>query len=121
MSQQPNILFIMSDEHDAAVTGCYGDKLVRTPNLDRLAANGITFDACYTPSPLCVPCRLSITAGQYVSRCGAWQNQSMLASDDVPSLPRLLRGAGYTPYLCGKQHYAADRRYGFTDLTPHAK
>ena len=119
MSQQPNILFIMSDEHDAAVTGCYGDPLVRTPHLDSLAQNGITFDACYTPSPLCVPCRLSITAGKYVSRCGAWQNQNMLASDKVPSLPRLLRSVGYTPYLCGKQHYAKDRRYGFVDLLPH--
>ena len=118
MSQQPNILFIMSDEHDAAVTGCYGDDLVRTPNLDQLAADGIRFESCYTPSPLCVPCRLSITAGKYVSRCGAWQNQSMLESDDIPSLPRVLRSAGYTPYLCGKQHYERSRRYGFVDLIP---
>ena len=51
----PNILVIMSDEHDPAVTGCYGDPLVETPNLDRLAREGITFDACYTTSPLCVP------------------------------------------------------------------
>lgn len=117
-AQQPNMLFIMSDEHDAAVTGCYGDSLVRTPNLDHLASEGITFDSCYTPSPLCVPCRLSITAGKYVSRIGAWQNQNMLPSDDYPSLPRLLRSAGYTPYLCGKQHYDANRRYGFVDLIP---
>ncbi len=118
MSKQPNILFIMSDEHDAAVTGCYGDPLVRTPHLDSLAENGVTFDACYTPSPLCVPCRLSVTAGKYVSRCGAWQNTNRLPSDDYPSLPRLLRSVGYTPYLCGKQHYASNRRYGYVDLIP---
>lgn len=116
MSNKPNILFIMSDEHDAAVTGCYGDSLVRTPNLDRLAANGVCFDSCYTPSPLCVPCRLSITSGKYVSHCGAWYNGSTLESNETPSLPRLLRQAGYTPYLCGKHHLVDEKRYGFVDL-----
>ncbi|NRA37722.1 MAG: sulfatase-like hydrolase/transferase [Planctomycetes bacterium] len=117
MSTQPNILFIMSDEHDAAVTGCYGDKLVRTPNLDRLADEGILCDACYTPSPLCVPCRLSITAGKYVSRIGAWNNTNTLP-EDCASLPRVLNEAGYESFLCGKQHYATDRRYGYSDLIP---
>ena len=115
---RPNILCIMSDEHDPAVLGCYGDPLVQTPHLDGLAQRGVTFDACYCNSPLCVPSRLSFTACQYVSRCGAWNNGSWLPSDDYPSLPRALRGAGYTPYLCGKQHYDASRRYGFEDLAP---
>ncbi len=43
---RPNILFILSDEHDPAVTGCYGDPVVRTPHLDALAASGITVDGC---------------------------------------------------------------------------
>lgn len=119
MSQNaPNILLIMSDEHDAAVTGCYGDPVVRTPHLDALADSGVTFDACYCNSPLCVPSRLSYTACQYISRCGAWSNSQRLPDDDYPSLPRVLRRAGVTPYLCGKQHYAPDRRYGFVDLIP---
>ncbi len=113
----PNILLIMSDEHDPAVTGCYGDPLVQTPNLDRLARRGVTFDACYCNSPLCVPSRLSFTAGKYISRINAWSNQSFLP-DDCPSLPRALVAAGYDAYLCGKQHYRRDRRYGFTDLLP---
>ncbi|HTL53108.1 MAG TPA: sulfatase-like hydrolase/transferase, partial [Planctomycetota bacterium] len=78
-THRPNILLIMSDEHDRAVAGCYGDRLVRTPNIDSLAASGVTFDACYTPSPLCVPARLSFTAGQYVSRIGGWNNAARLA------------------------------------------
>lgn len=119
--QRPNILCIMSDEHDPAVTGCYGDRIVRTPNLDQLAAQGITFDGCYCNSPLCVPSRLSFTSGKYISRVGAWNNLCWLPSDGMPSLPRLLRAQGYTPYLCGKQHYDHDRRYGFTDLTPSLK
>ncbi len=113
---KPNILVIMSDEHDPAVSGCYGDPVIRTPNLDRLAANGVTFDACYTTSPLCVPARLSFTAGKYVSRCGAWSNDSVLPSADYPSLPRIMNAAGYDSILGGKMHYHRHRRYGFDDI-----
>jgi choline-sulfatase len=108
----------MSDEHDPAVMGCYGDKLVDTPNLDRLAGEGIVFDNCYTTSPLCVPARLSFTAGKYISRIGAWSNADKLPSDDYPSIARTLQSAGYETYLCGKMHYDRNRRYGFCDILP---
>ena len=114
----PNILLIMSDEHDPRVTGCYGDPVVDTPNMDRLAREGVIFDSCYTTSPLCVPARLSFTAGKYISRCGAWSNSCRLPSKDYPSIARLLKSAGYETYLCGKQHYDQNRRYGFTDILP---
>ena len=116
--QHPNVLFIMSDEHDPGVTGCYGDPIVETPNLDRLAGEGITFDGCYTTSPLCVPARLSFTAGKYVSHCNAWNNDCRLDPADLATLPRILQEAGYETYLCGKQHYDRTRRYGFTDILP---
>lgn len=115
---RPNILFIMSDEHDPAVTGCYGDPLVRTPHLDRLASEGVTFDAAYCNSPLCVPSRLSFTALQYVSRCAAWSNDCRLPSADYPSLPNALRTAGYRPVLIGKQHYVREHDYGFDVFGP---
>ncbi len=118
MPDRPNILCIMSDEHDASNMGCYGDPLGATPTLDALAARGVTFDNCYCNSPLCVPSRLSFTASQYISRCGAWNNSCWLPSDAYPSLPWVLRAAGYEPYLCGKQHYDATRRYGFIDILP---
>jgi choline-sulfatase len=117
--QKPNILVIMSDEHDPAVAGCYGDPIVKTPNLDKLASNGITFDACYTTSPLCVPARLSFTAGQYISHCNAWCNDSVLPSADYPSLPRIMTDAGYESILGGKMHYHRHRRYGFNDIINH--
>ena len=117
-TQRPNILVIMTDEHDRAVAGCYGDQLVRTPHLDELAANGVTFDAAYTTSPLCVPGRLSFTACQYISRCGAWNNSCRLSSNDYPSLPHALNAAGYEAYLSGQMHYDAEHRYGFTDIAP---
>lgn len=113
--KRPNILVIMSDEHNASVLGCYGNKVVRTPNLDRLAARGVVFESCYCNSPLCVPSRLSFTAGKYVSRVGAWNNNCRLPAD-APALPRLLNAAGYESFLCGKMHYDTTCRYGFTEI-----
>jgi len=113
---RPNILVIMSDEHNHRIAGFAGNALARTPNLDRLAASGVTFENCYTNSPLCVPSRLVFTAGKYIHRTGAWANSSELPRADYPSLPSILNQAGYESWLCGKQHYAATRRYGFTEI-----
>ncbi|MBT5875442.1 MAG: sulfatase-like hydrolase/transferase, partial [Candidatus Latescibacteria bacterium] len=57
MSDQPNILCIVSDQMVAALTGVYGHPVVQTPNLDRLANQGVRFDNAYTPFPLCSPGR----------------------------------------------------------------
>lgn len=114
--ERPNILVIMSDEHDPSVMGCYGDDVVDTSHLDALADRGVTFENCYANSPLCVPSRLSFTAGQYISRCGAWSNDCWLPSDDYPTLPHVMADAGYESVLAGKMHYDSTRRYGFTEL-----
>ncbi len=116
IGERPNILVIMSDEHNASVLGCYGNRIVRTPNLDRLAAGGVVFSAAYTNSPLCVPCRLSFTSGKYISRVGAWNNNCWLPSADYPSIARVMNAAGYESFLCGKMHYDRTRRYGFTEI-----
>lgn len=116
MPDRPNILMIMSDEHDPRVMGCYGDPVVQTPNFDRLANEGITFDAAYTSSPLCAPSRASFTAAQYVSRCGAWTNDCQLPSDDYHSICYALNAAGYESWLGGKMHFSSDHRYGFKDV-----
>ncbi|HOX38011.1 MAG TPA: sulfatase-like hydrolase/transferase [Candidatus Brocadiia bacterium] len=112
----PNVLFIMSDEHNASITGCYGNRTVRTPHLDALSATGITFDCAYTASPLCVPSRLAFTSGKYISHCRAWNNDCRLPSDDYPSIARIMNAAGYESFLCGKQHYDSRHRYGFTEI-----
>jgi choline-sulfatase len=113
--KKPNILWIMSDEHNYSVTGAYGNKIVQTKNIDSLAATGITFDTHYCNSPLCVPSRSSLTAGKYCSRVDTWGLTSELPEADIASLPRVLNKAGYQSYLCGKQHYDYTRRYGFTE------
>jgi choline-sulfatase len=114
--RRPNIIVIMSDEHNVHVTGCYGNNLARTPHLDRIARQGIVFDAAYTNAPLCVPSRLSFTAGKYASRVSAWNNSCWLPRADYPSLPRIMNDAGYESVLCGKMHYDRERRYGFREI-----
>src|SRR6185312_8640042 len=115
-TKKPNILWIMSDEHNHNVAGCYGNRVVHTPHIDSLSQKGITFDTHYCNSPLCVPSRLSLTAGKYTSRVDVWGLTCELPSADIPTLPRVLNSAGYTSYLCGKQHYDYSRRYGFTEV-----
>jgi choline-sulfatase len=112
----PNILLILSDEHNRRIAGFSGNPLARTPNLDRLAARGITFEGAYCNSPLCAPSRLALTTGKYIHRISAWNNNCRLTSDDYPSVARILNAAGYESFLCGKQHYDAAHRYGFTEL-----
>ena len=115
-NKKPNIIVVMSDEHNANIMGCYGNQIIRTPNLDRLAEQGITLESAYCNSPLCVPSRLSFTSGKYASRVGAWNNGCWLPNDEYPSLPRILNNSGYESFLCGKQHYDGMRRYGFTEI-----
>jgi len=114
--RQPNILVIMSDEHNASVMGCAGNRIAHTPNLDRLAERGVLFDAAYTTSPLCAPARLSFTLGKYISHIDVWSNSARLPPDDTPSLPHILNAAGYESFLCGKMHYDSEHRYGFAEL-----
>ena len=101
--QRPNILFIMSDQHTQRITGCYGDAIVATPNLDRLAARGVAFDNAYTPSPLCVPARMSFLTGRHPHRQDCWTNSDVLPSD-LPTFAHALGAAGYAPTLVGRLH-----------------
>src|SRR4051812_17028047 len=110
-----NILFIF-DEDNPAIAGCYGNKTVRTPHIDSLAAGGVTFENHYCNSPLCVPSRASLTAGKYCSRVDTWGLTCELPTGDIPSIPRVMNAAGYESFLCGKQHYDYSRQYGFTDV-----
>ena len=113
---KPNIILIMSDEHNPNVLGCYDNPLAITPNLDELAAGGVLFENCYCNSPLSVPSRLSFTSGKYITRVGAWNNKCWLPSDDCPSIAHVLNASGYESLLSGKMHYEKTRRYGFSEI-----
>ena len=113
MTRKPNLLFLFSDQHARHVTGCYGDKLVRTPNLDRLAAGGVTFDNAYCPSPICVPSRMSMLTGRHPSAQDCWTNDDFLASDRATWL-HALGAAGYRPHLAGRLHaMGPDQMHGY--------
>ena len=112
-NDRPNLLLIMSDEHAPMFSGPYGHPLVQTPNLDRLAAEGVVFENAYCNSPLCTPSRMSFMTGRYVHHIGAWDNSTPLATDAVTWAHRL-RAVGYDVVLSGKQHFSGpDQLHGF--------
>jgi choline-sulfatase len=127
MANRPNILLIFPDQHRADVLGSAGNKAAQTPNLDRLAAEGISFTRCMTNSPLCMPARTSLISGQYVGEHGIWSN-SMSGDCKGPSHVRNVRDAGYHTAVIGKTHlYTHGRRntadqkdilvdWGYTDI-----
>ena len=111
-----NVLFLMSDEHSREVAGCYGNPIVRTPNLDALAACGAVFENAYCNSPICVPSRASLATGDYVHRTGYWD--SAAAYDGrIPSWHHRVREAGRDMVSIGKLHYRSpDDDNGFTEV-----
>ena len=110
---KPNMLIIMSDEHAPMYSSVYRHPIVRTPNMEKLAQAGATFDAAYCNSPVCMPSRMSFMTGRFVHKIGAWDNVSPLSSDQVTWAHRL-RAVGYDVALSGKQHFAgADQYHGF--------
>jgi len=114
MTTKPNLLFIFSDQHTQRVSGCYGDKIVQTPNLDRLAVNGVAFDNAYCPSPLCVPSRMSLLSGRYPSEQDVWMNDDFLPSD-IPTFAHSLGASGYEPTIIGRLHsIGPDQLHGYT-------
>ncbi len=113
MAEQPNVLIIMTDQHAPSVMGCAGDSLVRTPNLDRMASEGMRFTNAYCPAPLCVPSRMSFMSCRTPSANEVWNNNHMLD----PAIPTWAHGmtlAGYETILIGRMHFVGtDTRHGF--------
>jgi arylsulfatase A-like enzyme len=71
MNQRPNFLFIITDQHRADHLGCYGNTVVKTPNIDRLAKNGTRFEKFYVATPICMPNRATLMTGRMPSLHGA--------------------------------------------------
>ena len=112
-SERPNIVLIMSDQHNPSVLGCAGNPIVETPNLDALAARGTRLTNTYCPYPLCVPSRSAFMAGQYASDIGIYENGGLLSSG-VPTFAHALGAAGYEAVMCGRMHFGGpDQFHGF--------
>ena len=101
---RPNILLIMADQLIPMLTGAYGQPVVKTPNLDRLAAEGVRFDTAYSPHPVCVPSRACLFSGLYSSRNGVFDNGAEFRAE-IPTFFHHLRGAGYHCCASGKMHW----------------
>jgi arylsulfatase len=103
MASRPNIILIFPDQHRGDVMGCAGNPAAQTPNLDRLASEGVQFPGCCTNSPLCMPARASLISGQYVNQHGIWHNWNA-ADRHGPSHVRNMRDSGYHTAVIGKTH-----------------
>ncbi len=113
-NKMPNILFLMSDEHRADITGYEGDAVVRTPTLDALAQDGVVFSHCYTPSPICVPGRQAMMTGKTCKHCDCRQYGDDLAPFSN-TFAKWLSLHGYQTVCCGKLHHMGpDQMQGWT-------
>jgi arylsulfatase len=133
--RKPNILLLLTDQHRWDALGCSGG-WVASPNLDRIAAEGVVFSNCVTAAPVCVPARLSLAVGRYPHNLGVWSNRRVTLAPTAPTWMRGLRDSGYRTSLFGKTHLhphdggdLRDREhllhaYGFDDVDevpgPHA-
>lgn len=114
-ARRPNLLFLIADDHAGYVLGADGDPLARTPNLDRLAAEGVRFARHYCNAPVCTPSRQSFLTGQLPHAVGVTVLKTPLA-EDKPTLAKQLRAAGYLTAVFGKMHFnrpPAPGQHGF--------
>ncbi|HYC48528.1 MAG TPA: sulfatase-like hydrolase/transferase [Burkholderiales bacterium] len=111
-----NLIFIMSDEHNKRVLGSSGHPMIRTPNLDRLAAQGTRFTNAYTNCPICVPARASFATGRYVHEHRCWDN-AIAYDGRLPSWGHRLMQQGHRVTSIGKLHYVHSdpQRNGFDE------
>jgi len=124
---RPNFLFVLIDDMGYADLSCYGQKAIETPNIDRMAKEGIRFTQFYVNSPICSPSRTALMTGQFPAR---WRITSYFASraenktrgivnwldPKAPTLARMLQHAGYTTGHFGKWHMGGQRDVGEAPL-----
>ena len=123
LQQKPNVVFIISDQHQLKATGAYGNKLAKTPNIDALAKIGVMFTNCYTPSPVCAPTRAALITGMNPYANGAIYHKAPVKMPDgkiknigsgylretgyhtgIVTLPELFKQQNYITASPGKMH-----------------
>ncbi len=121
-SGKPNIIFILADDLGWAELGCYGNTFNETPNLDRLAREGMRFTQAYAAAPVCSPYRAALMTGQYPARVGITDylrpnDQNHLSTEHV-TIAELLKNAGYATGIVGKWHLTGYANHGAQEFPP---
>src|SRR5258705_13665370 len=119
-SPKPNIVFILADDLGYADVSCYGQRDYTTPNIDRLALEGTRFTQAYSNSPDCSATRTALITGRYQYRLPVGLEEPIVPTTpkniglppDHPTLPSLLKKAGYSTTLVGKWHLGALPKFG---------
>ncbi len=113
---KPNIVFILADDCTLWDIACYGSVDSKTPNIDKLAQEGMKFNSCYQAAPMCSPSRHSIFTGLYPVRSGAYPNHTN-AAEGTQSIVQYLKPLGYRVAHTGKRHIGPDEVFPFEYLS----
>ena len=101
--KQPNIIFIFTDDHASHAISAYGARINKTPNIDRLAQEGMLFRHCLVTNAICGPSRACILTGKYSHKNGFYRNGNRFDGSQV-TFPKILQNHGYQTALVGKWH-----------------
>jgi arylsulfatase A-like enzyme len=118
----PNIVFIFSDDHATSAISAYGEsrKLIETPNLDRLASQGMLFERCLATNSICGPSRAATITGKYSHLNGFYNNETTPFDGSQQTFPKILQSAGYQTALIGKWHLGSDPTgFDFWEIVPN--
>jgi len=116
-SKKPNIIVMFSDQQRWDTLGCYGQKLPVSPNLDKMAEEGVKFDLAFTCQPVCGPVRACLQTGKYATEVGCETNNRHLPLDS-DTLAKRMKGAGYKTGYIGKWHLASGKNRFDGDYHP---
>ena len=121
-NDRPNVVLIVSDDHGRETLGCYGNPVIKTPNLDALAAEGVRFTNAFCTSASCSASRSVILSGMYNHANGQYGHQHsyhhFISFENIKTLPVLMTEAGYRTGRIGKYHVAPESVYKFDTALP---